>query len=283
MKYLAVLLTGLAFTPAYAEDAVVQPESVTPVAPIAPATPVVESISAEQKGIDIMTEVDQRDMGFADSKAELKMRLTNKSGHESLRTLKISTLEMMGDGDKSLIIFGSPRDIKGTAFLSFTHALVADDQWLYLPALKRVKRISSSNKSGPFLGSEYAFEDLTSFEIAKYAYKYLRDEAVGEIDSFVIETTPKYEHSGYTRQLVWVDKERYIPTKIEYYDRKNSLLKTQQFNHYQQYLNQYWRAGEQIMTNHQNGKVTTLIWENYQFKIGLTDRNFDKNTLKRAR
>lgn len=283
MKYLAVLLTGLALTPAYAEDAVVQPESVTPVAPIAPATPVVESISAEQKGIDIMTEVDQRDMGFADSKAELKMRLTNKSGHESLRTLKISTLEMMGDGDKSLIIFGSPRDIKGTAFLSFTHALVADDQWLYLPALKRVKRISSSNKSGPFLGSEYAFEDLTSFEIAKYAYKYLRDEAVGEIDSFVIETTPKYEHSGYTRQLVWVDKERYIPTKIEYYDRKNSLLKTQQFNHYQQYLNQYWRAGEQIMTNHQNGKVTTLIWENYQFKIGLTDRNFDKNTLKRAR
>lgn len=283
MKYLAVLLTGLALTPAYAEDAVVQPESVTPVAPIAPATPVVESISAEQKGLDIMTEVDQRDMGFADSKAELKMRLTNKSGHESLRTLKISTLEMMGDGDKSLIIFGSPRDIKGTAFLSFTHALVADDQWLYLPALKRVKRISSSNKSGPFLGSEYAFEDLTSFEIAKYAYKYLRDEAVGEIDSFVIETTPKYEHSGYTRQLVWVDKERYIPTKIEYYDRKNSLLKTQQFNHYQQYLNQYWRAGEQIMTNHQNGKVTTLIWENYQFKIGLTDRNFDKNTLKRAR
>ena len=281
MKYLTVLLASLFFTSVYAEDAVViEPE---PIAPIAPTEPIVESISAEQKGLDIITEVDQRDTGFSDSKATLTMRLSNKNGDESSRTLKMSTLEVIGEGDKSLTIFDSPRDIKGTAFLSFTHALVPDDQWLYLPALKRVKRISSSNKSGPFLGSEYAFEDLTSFEVAKYAYKYLRDEMVDGIDHFVIETTPKYEYSGYTRQLVWIDKTRYIATKIEYYDRKNSLLKTQQFKNFKQYINQYWRADEQIMTNHQNGKITTLLWQNYQFKVGLTDRNFDKNTLKRAR
>ncbi len=241
------------------------------------------ALTAEEKGLEIITELNKRDTGFADSKATLKMRLTNRAGDESIRLLKMKTLEVTGDGDKTLIIFSSPRDIKGTAFLSFTHALVADEQWLYLPALKRVKRISSSNKSGPFLGSEYAFEDLTSFEVAKYDYKYLRDEVVEGITCFVIELFPKYEHSGYTRQIVWVDQDRYIVIKVDYYDRKKSLLKTQLFKDYQQYLNQYWRAGEQLMTNFQNGKSTALLWENYQFGLGLTERDFDKNTLKRAR
>lgn len=266
MKYLIIMLTVLFSVPVIAEEKT----SATPV-------------SAEEKGLAIATEVDKRDTGFKDSKASLKMRLTNRTGKESIRSLKLSTLEVIGEGDKSLTIFDSPRDIKGTAFLSFTHALVPDEQWLYLPSLKRVKRISSSNKSGPFLGSEYAFEDLTSFEVAKYDYKYLKDDAAEGIDCFLSELTPKYKHSGYTRQLVWIDKERYIVIKIEYYDRKNSLLKTQFFKNYKQYLDQYWRADEQIMTNHQNGKTTALLWEDYQFKVGLTNRNFDKNTLKRAR
>ncbi|MEE9425832.1 MAG: outer membrane lipoprotein-sorting protein [Methylococcales bacterium] len=244
---------------------------------------VVDTLTPEKQGLEIITELDKRDTGFGDSKARLKMRLTNRNGGESLRSLKLNTLEVVGEGDKSLTIFDSPRDIKGTAFLSFTHALVPDEQWLYLPALKRVKRISSSNKSGPFLGSEYAFEDLTSFEVAKFSYKYLRHEVVDGIDCYVIELTPKYEYSGYTRQISWVDKNRYIVTKVEYYDRKETLLKTQLFKEYKQYLNQYWRASEQLMTNHQNGKSTALIWENYQFKTGLTNRNFDKNTLKRSR
>lgn len=243
----------------------------------------VDTQSAEAKGTQIITEVDKRDTGFSDSKAALMMRLTNKNGDETVRSLFIKTLEVIGDGDKSLIKFNSPRDIKGTAFLSYTHALVPDEQWLYLPALKRVKRISSSNKSGPFLGSEYAFEDLTSFEVAKYSYKYLRDENVDGIDCFVIESIPQYEHSGYTKEIIWIDKQRYIVVKMDFYDRKESLLKTQLFKNYKQYLNQFWRAGEQVMTNHQNGKGTVLKWENYQFRMGLTDRDFDKNTLKRAR
>ena len=241
------------------------------------------ALTAEERGLQIITELDKRDTGFGDSKAVLKMRLINRAGDESLRSLKMKTLEVIGDGDKSLIVFHSPRDIKGTAFLSFTHALVPDEQWLYLPALKRVKRISSSNKSGPFLGSEYAFEDLTSFEVAKYKYKYLRDEETEGIACYVIELIPQYQHSGYTKEVAWIDKERYIAIKVDYYDRKESLLKTQLFKDYKQYLNQYWRAGEQLMTNHQNGKSTALLWEDYEFGMGLTDRDFDKNTLKRAR
>ena len=241
------------------------------------------SLADEQKGLEIMQEVDKRDLGWGDMSADLKMILKNKNGDEHVRSLRLKTLEVLNDGDKSLSIFDSPRDIKGTAFLSFTHALEADEQWLYLPALKRVKRISSSNKSGPFLGSEFAFEDLTSFELKKYKYNYLRDEVIDGIDCFVVETFPQYEHSGYTRNIVWVDKQRYIPLRINYYDRKNSHLKTQTFSNYQQYLDQYWRAGQSLMENLLSRKSTVLLWENYQFRSGLTDRNFDKNTLKRSR
>ncbi len=237
----------------------------------------------EQKGLQIIEEVDRRDTGFEDNIAELEMVLNNRQGDHSVRKLKMKTLEVIGDGDKSLSIFSTPRDVKGTAFLSFTHALEPDEQWLYLPALKRVKRISSSNKSGPFLGSEFAYEDLTSFEVPKFKYKYLRDEVVDGIDSFVIETYPQYEHSGYTRQIVWVDKQRYIPIKIDYYDRKNDLLKTLTYKNYQQYLGQFWRAAEMAMQNHQTGKSTVLLWQEYKFKNGFSDRDFDRNTLKRAR
>ena len=237
----------------------------------------------EEKGLAIAIEADKRDNGWTDQIADMKMILTNKNGDSSTRVMRITTLEVDGDGDKSLLIFDNPRDVKGTAFLSYTHSLTPDEQWLYLPALKRVKRISSANKSGPFVGSEFAYEDLSSQEVEKYKYKWLRDEVVDGRDSFVIERYPQYEHSGYTRQIVWLDKEMYQPNKLEFYDRKNAKLKTLLFLNYEQYLNQYWRPGEMQMANHQTGKSTSLTWENYQFKNGLTDRDFDKNTLKRAR
>ncbi len=239
--------------------------------------------SPEEKGLAIANEADTRDTGWSDQIANMTMTLKNKQGDTSTRTMKITTLEVVGDGDKSLITFDNPRDVKGTAFLSHTHSLTPDDQWLYLPALKRVKRISSSNKSGPFVGSEYAYEDLASQEVEKYKYKWLRDEIVDERDNFVVERFPQYEHSGYTRQIVWLDKEMYQPNKLEFYDRKNAQLKTLHFLEYKKYLDQYWRPNRMEMTNHQTGKSTALIWTDYQFKNGLTDRNFDKNTLKRAR
>lgn len=237
----------------------------------------------EEKGLAIAREVDKRDTGWGDMQAEMHMTLKNRQGQESTRKIRNKTLEVQGDGDKSLIVFDDPADVKGTAFLSYTHSTKPDEQWLYLPALKRVKRISSSNKSGPFMGSEFAFEDISSQEVDKYTYKYLREELVNGKMAFLIEQYPAYEHSGYTRQQIWIDKTMYAPVKTDFYDRKNSLLKTLTFNKYKQYLNQYWRPDEMEMLNHQNGKSTALIWKNYKFKVGFTDRDFDRNSLKRAR
>ncbi len=239
----------------------------------------------EEKGRSIAEEMDRRDLGFEDSYSELKMVLANKQGQSSSRELRIQTLEVPGreTGDKSLIVFDHPRDIEGTAFLSFTKILEPDDQWLYLPALKRVKRISSANKSGPFVGSEFAYEDMLSQEVDKYDYRWLRDEACGPLTCFVVERYPLYESSGYTRQVVWIDQQEYRAQRVDFYDRKDSLLKTLTFDGYHQYLDQYWRADDWFMLNHQTGKTTRLTFGNWEFRIGLDDGDLNPNRLKRLR
>ncbi|MFQ5650350.1 MAG: outer membrane lipoprotein-sorting protein [bacterium] len=237
----------------------------------------------DQRGLEIAREADNRDTGFRDLTADLVMILRNRHGEESVRDMRTKTLEVQSDGDKTLIVFDRPRDVKGTALLSFTHKAGPDDQWLYLPALKRVKRIASNNKSGPFMGSEFAYEDISSQEVEKYTYKYLRDEPYDDQECFVIERYPVDKKSGYTRQVVWIDKAEYRTRKVDYYDRKNDLLKTLTFHGYKQYLEQYWRADEMFMVNHQTGKSTRLIWKNTSFRNGLKERDFDKNSLKRVR
>jgi len=235
------------------------------------------------KGLAIAKEADKRETGFVDSTASMIMVLKNKQGQTNTREVRVKTLEVIGDGDKGLSIFDTPPDIKGTASLTYSHALEPDEQWLYLPALKRVKRISSKNKSGPFMGSEFAYEDISSQEVEKYTYKYIKDETLNGIDCFVVERYPAYKHSGYTRQVAWVNKQEYRAEKIDFYDRKDVLLKTLTYSGYQQYLGQFWRADEMHMINHQTGKSTTLSWKDYQFKTGLTDSDFNRNSLKRAR
>ncbi|PMO37972.1 outer membrane lipoprotein-sorting protein [Vibrio sp. 10N.222.52.B12] len=237
----------------------------------------------ETKGLEIAQERKARDEGWRDSVATMQMILRNAQGESSTRAMRLKSLEVVDDGDKGLTIFDEPRDVKGTAFLNHSHTVGSDDQWLYLPALKRVKRIASRNKSGPFMGSEFAYEDLSSFEIEKYRFNYLKDDAIKGQDTFVLEQIPTDKNSGYTKQVVWLDKAHYRPMKVEFYDRKGALLKTLVFSDYKQYLNQYWRAHTMAMTNHQTGKSTELTTSELTFQTGLKDSDFNKNILKRVK
>ncbi len=238
-----------------------------------------------KKGYDIAARSDRTDRGFSDSTVELSMVLRNAAGKESSRTLEIKTFEVQDEniGDRSLVVFDSPRDIKGTALLSHAQILDPDDQWLFLPALKRVKRISSTNKSGPFVGSEFAFEDFTATELNKYSYKWLRTEACGDMTCDVVERYPQYENSGYTKQIAWIDQSVYQLRQLDFYDRKDSLLKTLTLEDYREYNDGIWRAHIFSMKNHQTEKSTELIYSDYQFKSGLTENDFVKGILKRVK
>ena len=247
---------------------------------------VVSAETPEEIGLRIAMDADARDTGYGDSEVNMIMVLRNRHGEESVRHFRTKSLEVDGDGDKGLSIFDQPRDVKGTALLTFTHKTESDDQWLYLPALKRVKRISSENVSGSFVGSEFAYEDLSSQEIEKYTYKYLADEpcpGAAEQTCWKVERYPTDENSGYTRQLSWIDQEEYRAWKIDFYDRKDAHLKTLTFADYRQYLGQFWRAHSMAMVNHQTGKSTDLTMDEYKFQAGLTDREFNQKSLSRAR
>jgi outer membrane lipoprotein-sorting protein len=239
--------------------------------------------TAEQKGLAIATEANRRDTGWKDSQVTMTMVLRNAQGQSSTRALRNKVLEGTTDGDKSLIVFDTPADVKGTALLSFTHKSGPDDQWLFLPALKRVKRIASDNKAGPFMGSEFAYEDLASQEVEKYTYKWLRDETLDGQKAFVSERYPVDPKSGYTRQVIWMDQAEYRPLKIEFYDRKATLMKTLVLSEYQQHLGRYWRAERLEMVNHQTGKSTTLTFAGFKFGTGLSERDFDQNALQNAK
>ena len=240
--------------------------------------------AAEDPGFDIAARADRTDLGFGDSDVELQMVLRNAAGQESTRSLRIATLEKPDEtvGDKSLVVFDTPRDIEGTALLSHAKILDADDQWLYLPALKRVKRISSSNKSGPFVGSEFAFEDFTAIELNKFDYTYVGEVACGELTCDVLERTPRYENSGYTRQVSWVDQTDYQIRKVEFYDRRGDLLKVLDLKDYRNY-DGIWRAHTLSMSNVQTNKQTDLLYGDYVFGAGLAENDFVKGRLSRLR
>ena len=235
--------------------------------------------TAEAKGLEIAKAAEQADIGFNSSTVNIRMTLKNKNGQTSERLLTTKTFELTEDGDKSLIVFNSPRDVKGTATLTFTHKKGSDDQWLFLPSIKRVKRISSNNKSGPFVGSEFAYEDLSSQEVEKYGYKFIEEKG----SLLVVEQDPVDPKSGYTRRLVTYNKDKgYRIEKVEFYDRKNSLLKTLIYSNYNVYKGKFWRAGTFNMVNHQTNKETKLEFSEYDFEINLTEEDFSQVALKRA-
>jgi len=239
--------------------------------------------SSEEKGLEIAKNIKARDLGWGDSQSEMIMTLRNKKGQEVVRNMRSKTLEVADDGDKGLTIFDTPADVRGTAFLSFSHISESDDQWIFLPALKRVKRIASRNKSGPFLGSEFAFEDLSSFEVEKNTYNYLRDEELDGMEVYVSEMRPIDKYSGYSRMVAWIDKEHYRVHKVDYYDKRDTLLKTLTVTDYKLYKDKYWRADKQFMVNHKTGKSTDIEIKNLVFGVGLSDADFNENRLQRAR
>jgi len=244
--------------------------------------------TAEERGLAIAVEADRRDRGFADSTAELRMILRSRGGDERSRELRSRALERPDQGDRSLVVFDSPPDVRGTALLTYANRVGDDDQWLYLPALKRVRRIAASNRSGPFMGSEFSYEDLASQVVEQFTYRWLREEACpGEafdsLTCFVIERRPIEARSGYSRQVVWIDQEEYRTVKIDYYDRREAALKTLSLSQYEQYAGRFWRAGDMLMSNHQTGQSTRLVWSEYEFGVGLRESDFTPQALTRVR
>ena len=164
---------------------------------LAATAPTAEDAAAS-RGREIFAEVSARNSGYGDQQANVTMQLRRKSGATTTRVMNMATLEVPNDGARTIVSFNNPLDVKGTEVLTYTHSAADDEQWIYLPAFKRVKQISDANKTTSFMGSEFTYEDLNSLNIQlpKFDYRYLRTEELDGTQCHVVERVPRYARSA---------------------------------------------------------------------------------------
>ncbi|GIX21389.1 MAG: membrane protein [Gammaproteobacteria bacterium] len=227
--------------------------------------------------------IDRRDDGFGDYQARLHMVIIEADGARRSRDLRYALLEGRSEGDRSLITFLSPADVEGTTLLTHAHKDRDDDQWLYLPALKRVKRISSSNRAGAFMGSAFAYEDLAGQDIDKYHYRLLGETEHAGQPAFLLERIPDYSGTGYSRQRLTVDKAELRILSIEFFNHQGVHEKTLTMEGYRLHTGRHWRADRMHMVNHLDGRATILEWSEHRFGTGLSEFDFAVGALGRDR
>jgi outer membrane lipoprotein-sorting protein len=234
--------------------------------------------SSQDKGYQIAKAASDQGKGYKDYSASGKMILTNNAGATSVRDFDFKSMETAA-GDLALIIFNWPGDIRDTALLSHEHQTSPDDQWIFLPAERRVKRIAGTGRSGSFVGSEFSYEDMVEQNLDKFTYQWLAEEACCN----VVDRFPKSADSGYSHERVWFDKSNNRFAKIEYYNLGGNLVKTLTATGYQKYNERFWRPTTVVMSNRLTGKKTTLEWRNQRFSVGLKASEFSMDALNRVR
>jgi hypothetical protein len=244
--------------------------------------------TAEQKGLRLAEEASDNDSGWRWQSANGRMILLDAQGNRNERAFESRILEDQNKGDaetlRGLIVFKHPPDIANTALLTVGQKNEDDYQWLYLPALKRVKRISGSSKTGSFVGSEFSFEDLSAREVDDYTHIWLAQEpcpGTEELTCEIVERRPKDSESGYSKIVTWQETGKFRVFKSDFYDRKGMLLKTLTVQRHELFKDRWWRSMDLVMANHSNGKSTQMLWSSYDFDKPLQESDFTVRALER--
>ena len=226
-------------------------------------------------GDELAEKIDQRKTP-TDSKVDLIMTLTNKKGKtrsSSLRSI------IKNDGEKQIIWFLSPADDKGVAFLKIEHEDRDDEMRIWLPAFKKIRRISAKKKSDNFMGSDMSYEDMSTRQLDEYAYKIVGQEVYDSIPCHLLESVPKENiRTGYSRHVTWVDSAQLIPLKEDSYDKSGDLLKKKYFTY--TVINDYHILIEVQVTNVQKNHSTNLKFENIELDSGVENKLFNERYLK---
>jgi outer membrane lipoprotein-sorting protein len=238
--------------------------------------------SETNKGYEIMKAQKEQNIGFHDEKSVGRIVLVSKNLSKVTRSFNLSLLEgSEKTPEKSLYKITSPIDLQGVGLLFHENKEKENDQWLYLPATKKTKRIVGSLKSGRFVGSEFTYEDLSKQELEDYDYKWMREETCAETLCDVVEVVPHKGKSLYAKTLVWVSQSNKQTKRIDFYDAKGAVFKQARIYGYKLYLNKYWRPWRIIMRHLQKKKESRLIIDKIELNTGLSDAAFTKSVLER--
>ncbi|MDT0617067.1 outer membrane lipoprotein-sorting protein [Salinisphaera sp. P385] len=235
------------------------------------------------RGMEIARTAEARFADYADQRGEATMVIRTAGGDEARRDLRARSLDT-DSGSRSLTIIDAPPDVAGTALLTHSHDQRPDEQWLYLPALSRVKRIAAGNRAGAFMGSEFSYADFTAQSVDKFDVTLLREDELDGEPVYVLERTPDNADTAvYSRQVAWLDQTHYRTLRVEYYNKAGQHLKTLTADGFREYANGQWRADELTMTNQLTGGTSILRWREIEFDNGFTERDFSVDALKRVR
>ena len=235
--------------------------------------------------LEIVKKWDERDKG-KDLTSRSTFTLINKRGQERVRKTRRYWIDMQGKeglDEKSIIFFDEPSDVKGTSLLNWSYedAGKDDDQWLYLPALRKIKRIASSDKEKSFMGSDLTFDDMGDRNIMEDEYKLLGREDLNGHSCFVVEMTPKDKKYMYSRKVKWIDAAQFIDYKTEFYDRKGRFLK-RQFIEWKQ-IDNIWVITKMSVKNDQTGHSTVISIKDFKLNGGLSEGQFTKRKMESGR
>jgi outer membrane lipoprotein-sorting protein len=217
-----------------------------------------------------------------------RLTLFNPSGQTRLRITKgASKLQKNGVDYSRMIKFLEPADVRGTGVLTIEHSGGDDDVWVYLPALKKSRRIASSEKSSSFMGTEFSYADILSPKVEDYRHTLLRTETHNGVDCFVIESLPVSakveEETGYSRKVSWIRKDNFVENKVEYFDQTNTLLKTLVTENITELdtKRHKWMPLKRDMTNHQTNRRTMMEMQNVRANTGVKEDQFTIKYLER--
>lgn len=253
MKFLVVIISSLALSPVWAN-----------------------------KAYQIAKDIEKANEGFIGDSSQMEMLLIN-GDKKIVRSMESKTAELSDTEARTMLEFLLPKDVKGTKLLTWSFDQDDDSQWIYLPAFRKVKRISSSSKTSSFMGSEFTYEDLRAASPEKYNFKFIKEEKVDGDTIWTYERTSK-KKSGYSKQVVKASKKYMAAIAVDYYDRSKQLLKKAVMSKFQQFSvgkKSFWYPSQIKMTNLQTKKESILNWKNRKLGTKFNKRDFTKRELKK--
>ncbi|MBT3479706.1 MAG: outer membrane lipoprotein-sorting protein [Candidatus Marinimicrobia bacterium] len=233
----------------------------------------------------IMEKMDQLTKPI-DVQTQLKMTLISSKGNKERRRSRelISIEKKYEDGkfkSKSLLRFSQPKEIMGTGFLTWDRlGSESDDQWLYLPALKKVKRIRTKEKGRSFMGTDFSYEDLSGRDLDADEYELMGEDIIHGADCYKVKANPIEKGSHYSSRIVWVDKKYSLMKRVEFFNKKGTMFKILDIpDHVKN--GDYWTATKMIMKNLKNNHRTEMVVLKVDYDQDLKNNVFTESFLKR--